>query len=67
MIGKINKDGLLLIKRKEIWKEQFCPYDSDRICGEHCPAFNDDGINDNVVFLSCVKESIKIYIEINER
>lgn len=66
MIGKISKDGLLSIKRKEIWKEQFCPYDNDSMCGDYCPAFTDVDIIQGIS-LACASNRHIINIELDER
>lgn len=46
MNAKINKNGLLSIKRKNVFVKQFCPYtgsaDNFPACGHWCPKFDDD-------------------------
>lgn len=40
MTGKIDKGGYLLIKRRNVFKPQFCPHGDDA-CGDWCPLFDD--------------------------
>lgn len=43
MNAKINKNGDLLIKRKGVFRKQFCPFSTaDDCCGDWCPKFDDD-------------------------
>jgi len=63
MIGKIDKDGCLFIKRKGIFREQFCPYDSDvTSCGDWCPRFVEDIVFGQVTTCGC-----RVNLEIDER
>jgi hypothetical protein len=38
--GRIDKEGLLWIRRNEREKEQLCPF-GGRLCGDHCPQFGE--------------------------
>lgn len=42
MIGKIDKEGYLSIKREQGWVRQHCPYQQRNIqCGNWCPQFGE--------------------------
>lgn len=46
MEGKLDDHGFLLIKRKNEYKEQLCPFstNSEIICGDWCPLFDEDTV-----------------------
>ena len=50
---KISEAGVLLIKRGEEWRWQWCPYSDNRPCGDRCPQLY---IEDDEAFvtLGCV-------------
>lgn len=45
IVGKINENGMLEIKRGRNFKKQLCPYPNDllevSLCGDHCPFFSE--------------------------
>jgi hypothetical protein len=64
--GKIDNLGFLSIKRKDIWKQQYCMYTENQKCGDWCPLFDgpeivgDDTYKESYMFL-CTFNNFKVF------
>lgn len=41
MKGRIDKNGILLIKRGSEYKAQACPFSTEHYCGQRCALFGE--------------------------
>lgn len=67
--GKINKYGMLQIKRRGIYKNQMCfnNPDADVPCGDWCPAFEEFERDFLLVKICIRKTEIKIIEDSREK
>lgn len=66
MTGYIDRVGVLVIKRGDKFKVQYCPFKNcTEGCGDDCPMFHES--EDGSVWLTCSNSIRPITIEKDER
>lgn len=66
MKGKISDNGLLSIKRKNVYVEMYCPYTDEARCGHWCPLFGEPMEFVNIIKLKICSTEI-IFDELEDQ